>query len=341
MLRQIYRDLLLLSFTAAKDHAMKTSKKTPIKIFISRRILPEGLALLQQSGFDLDYWESDVPLKADEFLIRLQRCHGVLSMVNDQLSANVLAACPDLRAIANHAVGLDNIDLNYTQKHHIAVGNTPGVLTQATAELSLALLLAVARRLGACTQEVQSGQWQAWSPMRYLGLELQTKTLGIIGMGRIGERFASICHHALQMPVLYHNRSGAKEINFPARAVSLPELLQQSDIVSLHCDYNASNHHLINRQTLAQMRPGSILLNTTRGGAVDQEALLEFIRNQHLSGAGLDVTTPEPLPAHHPLLGHPNIVITPHIGSATRTTRGRMSQMAAQFLIDFFTSEMA
>ncbi len=308
---------------------MKTAK-----ILITRRILPAGLEILHQAGLEIDYHDSILPLGPAEIKKRLRHCQGLLSMVNDTIDRAIIDSAPDLKFIANHAVGLDNIDVNYAAKKNIKIGNTPRVLTQATAEIALLLIMTLLRNAHQLAQKVQSGKWQSWSPTLDLGRDVYGKKLGIIGMGQIGQRLAEICHHSFHMPISYYSPSGEKILAYAAKATSLEEILRTSDIVSLHCSYNQATHHLMNAKTLGLMQPSAILINTTRGGVIDQTALLDALNNKTLSAAGLDVTTPEPLAADSPLLGHQNLLIYPHIGSATIETRTKMSQMAATFLVN-------
>ena len=216
---------------------------------------------------------------------------------------------PRLRAIANYAVGYDNIDISAAASRGIAVGNTPDVLTETTADLAFALLLAAARKLPEAIEAVREGSWGTWEPGLYLGHEVHGSTLGIIGMGRIGQAVARRAE-AFNMTVIH---ASARD-----RDALIP-LLQASDFVSLHCPLTPETHHLIDAAALKQMRPQAILINTARGPIVDQEALRHALLDGSIGGAALDVTDPEPLPSDDPLMGAPNLIVVPHIGSATHT----------------------
>jgi lactate dehydrogenase-like 2-hydroxyacid dehydrogenase len=234
--------------------------------------------------------------------------------------------------VSNLAVGYDNIDLAACARRGVPVGNTPGVLTQATADLAFALLLAVARRLPESERFVRDDRWVTWDPLLLLGREVSGQTLGIIGFGRIGQEVARRAR-GFGMRVLYHSRSrapGSVETELGATMVDLDTLLGTSDVVSVHVNLTPETRHLIDARALARMRPGAILINTSRGPVVDQAALADALRSGHLFGAGLDVTDPEPMRADDPLLALPNCLVLPHVASATDTTRARMAEKAAR-----------
>lgn len=260
---------------------------------------------------------------------------GILCLLNDKIDAELLdAAGSTLKVISTMSVGYDHIDLRACEARGVAVGNTPGVLTETTADLTLALLLATARRIPEGMAAVRDGSWGAWQPEWMVGRDLYGAKVGIVGMGRIGQAVARRLA-GFGCRILYTG-TGEKENLDPALGASyrtLENLLAESDFVTLHCPYNAQTHHLINRNTLARMKPSAILINTTRGGVVDQAALWDALSSGAIAAAGLDVTSPEPLPVDHPLLSLPNCVILPHLGSATIATRNRMALMAADNLI--------
>lgn len=260
---------------------------------------------------------------------------GILCLLNDRIDAELLdAAGPALKVVSTMSVGFDHIDVQACTERGVAVGNTPGVLTETTADLTLALLLATARRLPEGMAAVREGTWGAWQPEWLVGRDLFGATVGIVGMGRIGQAVARRLV-GFGCRILYTG-TGEKENLDPALGAAyrtFENLLAESDFVTLHCPYTAQTHHLINRSTLARMKPSAILINTTRGGVVDQEALWDALSTGEIAAAGLDVTTPEPLPPDHPLLGLPNCVVLPHLGSASIATRSRMAFMAADNLI--------
>ncbi len=247
---------------------------------------------------------------------------GLLSMLTDRIDAPFLDGCPELRAIANYAVGYDNIDVAAARERGIRVGNTPDVLTGATADLTLALLLAIARGLPDAADSVRLGEWQAWAPTGYLGHEVHGATLGIIGMGRIGRAVAQRAA-GFEMEILHTGPGG----------VPLLQLLARSDFVSLHCPLTPETRHLIDAAALAEMRPTAFLINTSRGPIVDQTALRHALIEGQIAGAALDVTDPEPLPPYDPLFKAPNLLVVPHIGSATHATREAMASAAVDNLL--------
>lgn len=262
-------------------------------------------------------------------------------MLTDPIDAAVLdAAGPTLKVISQMAVGFDNIDINAAERRGIAVGNTPGVLTEATADIAMALMLALGRRIVEGMAYIRAGQWKTWEPQTLLGIDLPGATLGVVGFGRIGRAFAKRAA-AFDMHILAYSPSLTDR---DARALGveradLDDLLRRSDVVSLHTALNPQTRHLLNRERLALMKPSAILVNTARGAVVDQPALYDALVAGTIAGAALDVTDPEPLPADHPLLSLPNVVIAPHIGSATIGTRRRMALMAADNLIAGVTGQ--
>lgn len=270
-----------------------------------------------------------------ELLEAVRGVEGIYCLLNDRIDGELLdAAGSALKVVSTMSVGFDHVDVRACAERGVAVGNTPGVLTETTADLTLALLLATARRLPEGIGAVRSGEWGAWQPEWMVGRDLFGATVGIIGMGRIGQAVARRLR-GFECKVLYTG-TGEKSDLDPSLGASyrtLEQLLGESDFVTLHCPYSQQTHHLINSASLGRMKPTAILVNTTRGGVVDQEALWDALSSGTIAAAGLDVTTPEPLPTDHPLLGLPNCVILPHLGSATIATRNRMALMAADNLI--------
>ena len=244
-------------------------------------------------------------------------------MLSDRIDAAFLDANPQLQVIANYAVGLDNVDLAAARRQGIAVGNTPDVLTDATADLAFALLLAAARRLPQSAQAVKDGRWGTWQPDGFLGADLVDATLGIVGAGRIGEAVARRAA-GFDMHVLKTTSRGG---------TPLPELLEASDFVSLHVPLTPQTRHLIDAAALRRMKPTAILVNTARGQVIDQQALVEALHAGTIAGAALDVTDPEPLPPDDPLLHAPNVLVLPHVGSATTRTRATMTELAVDNLL--------
>jgi len=287
------------------------------------RALPFAALDRLAAEHELDVWEGDLPPGPEAMRERAAAADGLLSLVTDPVGADLLAACPDLKAIANMAVGTDNIDLEAAAARGIPVGNTPDVLTDATADLAFALLLAVARRLPQGEAQVREGRWRTWEPAGDLGADLSGATLGIVGRGRIGDAVARRAG-GFGMEVIASSRRSW---------MPLEELLERADFVSLHCPLTPATRHLIGTEALARMKPSAYLVNTARGGVVDQTALRLALLGGEIAGAALDVTEPEPLPADDPLLEAPNLLVVPHVGSATVRTRERMAEMAVENLL--------
>jgi glyoxylate reductase len=293
------------------------------RIFVTRRPVGDGLARLTAVGHELDLWRSAAPPSAAVLRERARQADALLCMLSDRIDAPFLQANPQLKVIANYAVGLDNVDLAAAHAQGIAVGNTPDVLTDATADLAFALMLAAARRLPQSERAVREGQWGTWQPDGFLGADVVGATLGIVGAGRIGQAVARRAS-GFDMRVLKTTSRGG---------TPLDELLAQSDFVSLHVPLTPQTRHLIDAQALERMKPTAILVNTARGQIVDQRALVDALHAGMIAGAALDVTDPEPLPTDDPLLAAPNVLVIPHIGSATPRTRAAMTDLAVDNLL--------
>ena len=304
-------------------------------VFVSRIIPEEGLAAIREAC-EMDLWDGDLPPPRDELLRRVAGCDGVLTLLTDRVDDEFLdAAGKKLRVVSNYAVGFDNIDVGACALRGIPVGNTPGVLTDTTADLAWALLMAAARRLPEGDRYVRDGNWKTWGPLLLLGPDVHGATIGIVGFGRIGQAVARRAQ-GFGMEILYHDvQELPREVTEPLGATFLPleELLARSDFVSLHVNLSDVTRHLINAETLSWMKPTAILVNTSRGPVVDQRALADALRDGVIWAAGLDVTDPEPIPMDDPLVGLDNCLIVPHIASASRATRGRMAAMAAANLL--------
>jgi glyoxylate reductase len=290
-------------------------------VFVTRA-LPGGALERLAEAHDVDVWPGDMPPSADELRARAAGADGLLTLLADRVDADLLDAAPQLRAIANYAVGSDNIDLDAVRARGIAVGVTPGVLTEATADLAFALLLAAARRLPDAAEDVRAGRWRTWEPAGWLGQDVHGATLAIVGAGRIGEAVARRAR-GFDMTVLAVGRGD-----------DLHAALKQADFVSLHAPLTPATRGLIDAAALAAMKPTAILVNTSRGPVVDQHALAAALREGTIAAAALDVTDPEPLPADDPLLQAPNLIVVPHIASATHATRERMADLAVDNLLE-------
>lgn len=284
--------------------------------------------------FRLRFNREDRPLSKEEILRGIRKADGLISMLSDKIDREIIAAAPRLRIIANYAVGYNNIDLGAARERGIFVTNTPGVLTETTADLTWALILAAARRLPEGERLARSGKWTGWAPTQLLGGDVFGKTLGIIGMGRIGQ---SVARRAIgfEMRVVYHSRrrlSLREEKRLRLSFLPLPDLLKESDVVSLHLPLTEESHHLIDRKAFQRMKPTAFLINTARGPIVDEKALIEALRKKKIRGAGLDVFEEEPTipPA---LRERKEVVLLPHLGSASLETRIRMGRIVLDNLV--------
>ncbi len=303
------------------------------KVLVTRRVHEDALRMLQDAC-EVDLWEEDRPIPREELLRRIADKEGLYCMLTERVDETLLQQAPRLRVVSNMAVGYDNIDVAACTRRGIPVGHTPGVLTDTTADLAFALLLAAARRLVEAADYVRAGRWQTWSPNLLLGYDVHGATLGILGMGRIG---AAVVRRAqgFGMRVLYHSRRRHEEVEaaLGARYVDFDTLLQEADFLSIHTPLTPETYHLIGERELRRMKPTAILINTARGGVVDPKALYRALTEGWIAAAALDVTEPEPIPPDDPLLTLPNCIVVPHIGSASHATRRRMALMAAENLL--------
>jgi len=302
-------------------------------VYITRRIPQAGLEMVREVC-DARMWEGPLPPPKDVILREIADCDGLLCLLTDPIDVETIAAGGRLRAISQFAVGVDNVDLAAATARGIPVGHTPGVLTEATADMAFALLMTAARRIPEGIEKVRAGEWCTWEPLGLLGADVWGATLGIVGLGRIGSAVAQRAQ-GFGMRVLYHDRvpNPGLEAELGLERTSLEYLLAQADFVSLHCPLTPETHHLIGERALRQMKPTAILINTSRGPVVDAGALGRALREGWIAAAALDVTDPEPLPSNHPLVALPNCIVVPHIASATVTARDRMAVMAAENLL--------
>jgi lactate dehydrogenase-like 2-hydroxyacid dehydrogenase len=284
---------------------------------------------------EADVWPDELPPPYPTLCERVRGVDGLLCMLTDRIDGGLMdAAGSQLKIISQMAVGYDNIDVQAAKARGIRVGNTPGVLTETTADLAFALLLASARRLLEGVRYIQDGHWVTWHPTALLGHDVSGATLGLIGLGRIGKAVAKRAAGFDMHILAYSPRlTDAEAAALGVERAALDDVLSQSDFVSLHCPLNAETRHLMNAGTLAKMKPSAILINTTRGPVVDQAALYDALTHGVIAAAALDVTDPEPLPADAPILKLPNVIVIPHVGSATIGTRGKMAEIAIDNLI--------
>jgi len=305
-------------------------------ILVARAIFPEVLAQLQQV-FEVDHNQEDLVFSPEQLSARLAGKVGALTTGSERIDASLLQAHPQLKIVANMAVGYNNFDVAAMNSARVLGTNTPDVLTETTADFGFALLMATARRVSESEHFLRAGRWTKWSYDMFAGAEVHGSTLGIIGMGRIGQGIARRAAHGFGMQVIYHNRSRlapALEAECKARYVDKATLLREADHVVLVVPYSAQSHHTIGAAELAQMKPSATLVNIARGGIVDDAALAQALRERRIAAAGLDVFEGEPQ-VHPQLLQVPNVVLTPHIASATVKTRMAMAQLAADNLIDY------
>jgi gluconate 2-dehydrogenase len=309
------------------------------KVLVTREVFDEVLEYLSQF-FEVTSNQSDVPFNSETLAMRLSDKEGALITLSDRIDADLLTRCPNLKAVCNIAVGYNNIDLEACTKAKVMATNTPGVLDDTTGDFTWALILAAARRVTEAEAYLRNDQWDGWKLKQFLGLDVHHATLGIFGLGRIGQVVARRAI-GFEMKVIYHDvRRAASEIEQACRAsfVKKEELLAQADIVTLHVPYSSATHHLIAEKELKQMKPTAILINASRGGVVDDSALIEALRKEMIAGAGLDVFENEPK-LNPGFLDLKNVVLAPHIASSSKATRLRMAMLAAQNLVAGLTGK--
>ena len=302
------------------------------KVFITRIIPATGLKMVQDFC-EVDLWTDELPPSRDVMLARVQGIDGLLCLLTDRVDAKLLdAAGSQLKVVSNHAVGFDNIVVPDCTGRGIPVGNTPGILTDATADFAWALLMAASRRIVEAERYVKAGRWKTWGPSLLLGSDFAGATLGIVGFGRIGQAMAKRAS-GFDMRVIYYDPVAPPNPDFNAESVDLDTLLRESDFVSLHTPLTPETTGLMNRAAFAKMKSEAVLVNTSRGPVVEMDALYDALKRGEIFAAALDVTIPEPLPMDSPLLELNNLIVVPHIASASKATRTNMSILAAENLI--------
>jgi glyoxylate reductase len=309
------------------------------RVFVTRIIPEAGLDLIRRHC-DAEIWPEQLPPPYDLIRQKIADCDGLVSLLTDRIDAALLDAAPRLKVVSNYAVGFNNVDVKAATERGICVGNTPGVLTDATADMAFCLLIGAARRIVEGDRYSRSGQWKTWEPLGHLGQDLVGRTLGIVGMGRIGYALAKRCR-GWDMTILYHDvyRSEKAEQDLGARQVDLDTLLRESDFVSVHTDLNEQTRGLFNAQRFRQMKRTAVFINSARGPIMDQKALADALRSGTIFAAGLDVTDPEPPSPDDPLLKLPNVIVAPHIASATVGTRNAMAEICARNLLAGLSGE--
>ncbi|MBY0086203.1 D-glycerate dehydrogenase [Brevibacillus brevis] len=304
------------------------------QVFVTRKLNPEVIAMLEKVA-EVEQWTKNAPIPRELLLEKIKHVDAVLTMLTERVDEAFLASTKRLRIVANMAVGYDNIDLEACRRHEVIVTNTPDVLTESTADLAFALLMATGRRLTEANRFLLQGEWTSWSPTLMAGQNVYGSTLGIIGMGRIGEAVARRAK-GFGMRILYHNRNRKtqSEQEIGARYADLAELLQESDYVVLLTPLTEDTRMLMGEKQFSLMKETAVFINVSRGGTVDESALYQALVDKKIWAAGLDVFAVEPVPMDNPLLQLPNVVALPHIGSATVQTRAEMARLAAANIVE-------
>lgn len=306
-----------------------------MKVFVTKTIAPEAVAFMKEAGVEVTEWKERRELEPEELIGHCMNHNALLYAGHGKLDRRFLDTCNHLKVIALHSVGYDNVDVKAATDLQIPVGNTPGVLSAATAETAFLLMMAVSRKAFYMHRRILNGEWGFSEPMDNLGISLQGKTLGIFGLGKIGMELARQATAVYNMKIIYHNRRHNEEAEhtYGAAYVSFDELLAQSDVLSVHAALTPETKSTFNTQAFRKMKPGSIFINAARGGIHQEEDLIAALNDGLIWGAGLDVTNPEPMKADNPLLKMPTVAILPHIGSATVETRTAMAMIAARNIV--------
>ncbi|MBB6238482.1 lactate dehydrogenase-like 2-hydroxyacid dehydrogenase [Pedobacter sp. AK013] len=306
-----------------------------MKVFISGNIAPVGLKELEANNILVTQWKENRQISPEELIEACQGQDALISVGPNKINAGFLKACNHLKVIALHSVGYDNVDIAAAKALNIPIGNTPGVLSAATADTAFLLMLAVSRKAFYTHKKIIKGEWKNYEPSPELGIEVNGKTLGIFGLGKIGLEMARKCIGAYNMSVIYHNRSHNEEAEqvIGARYVSFEELLAQSDVLSIHTALTPETKDKFTLGVFKQMKPNSIFINTARGGIHNEKDLIKALKEKIIWGAGLDVTNPEPMDKNNPLLAMENVAVLPHIGSATEETRAAMAQIIVKNIV--------
>jgi len=306
-----------------------------MKIFVTRKIPEIGIKMLREKGYEVEVSDFDGVLPREKLLEKVKGADAILSLLTDKINAEVFdAAGPQLKIVANYAVGIDNIDLKAAGERKVMISNTPGVLTESVAEQAIALIFAISRRIVESDQFMRDGKYVGWAPMLFLGNDLLGKTLGLVGLGRIGAAVAKRMHDGFEMKIIYFDvkRNEDLEKQYHLEYKNLESLLKESDFISIHVPLTSETKHLIGEPQFKMMKKTAYLINTSRGPVIDENALVKALKNNEIKGAGLDVYENEPKMAAG-LAELPNTVLTPHTASATEETRAKMSELAAENII--------
>ncbi|MFI5236687.1 MAG: 2-hydroxyacid dehydrogenase [Ignavibacteriales bacterium] len=307
-----------------------------MKVFITRELPEIAFRLLRINKISFDYYKKDQPISRKLLLEKIKNCDALISLLTEKIDKEVIDQMPNCKIIANYAVGYDNIDIEYAKKKKIIVTNTPDVLTESTADLTMVLVLACARRLIEAASFLRNGKYKGWKPKLLLGTELKDKNFGILGAGRIGSAVAKRAKSFGTKIIYVDNKKNAKlEIETGARKVSLKYLLANSDILSIHLPLNSKTHHYLNYKRLIYLKRNSILISTSRGEIIDENSLIRILKQNRLMAVGLDVFENEPN-LNPELLNFPNVLVIPHLGSATHEARDGMAELAVKNVINVF-----
>jgi glyoxylate reductase len=302
-------------------------------------VLPDtGIDMLRKENFNVTTWDNDTPIPQDILIKNAKQCNALLCTLTAKIDAYFLNECSHLEIISEFGVGYDNINIAEATRLGIPVSNTPGVLTDATADIAFGLMIAASRKMFFMHKKIGKDEWKHFTPKSNLGRELKHKTLGVFGLGRIGTEMAKRCKGAYKMNIIYHNRKPNTEAEklLDAKYVSFDELLAQSDVLSVHSVSSEATKGIFNKAAFDKMKPVSIFINTSRGAVHNEEDLIQALNEGKIWGAGLDVTNPEPMHKDNPLLSMENVAVLPHIGSATIEARNGMSKLAAENIIEFY-----
>jgi len=312
-----------------------------MKVFITRELPEIAFKLLKQNKISFDYYKKDQPIPRKLLLGKIKSCEALISLLTEKIDREVIDQMPVCKIIANYAVGYNNIDIDYAKQKKIIVTNTPDVLTESTADLTMALVLSCARRLSEGEDLIKRGRFRGWKPKLLLGMELKNKTFGILGAGRIGSAVARRAK-SFGTSIIYvdSNRNQKLEDETAAKKVSLRYLLENSDILSVHLPLNSQTHHFLNQERLSQLKRNSIIINTTRGEIIDEKALIRLLKSNRIMAVGLDVFENEPF-INPELLKFPNVLVIPHLGSATNEARDGMAELAVKNVINVLKEKPA
>lgn len=307
-----------------------------MKVLITKKIPQTGTDILKENNLEILIPDQDNPSK-EEWLENCKKADIILNVGKNRYDQSFFDHCPNVKAISLFSVGFDQVDINEATKRKIPVGNTPDVLSRATSDVAFLLMQMVSRKVNYNIEKVKSGNWKDFEALEQLGQELYGKTLGILGLGRIGFEMAEKCKAAFGMNIIYHNRNKNEtaEQELGARYVSFEDLVRESDVISIHANYTPEQANIFNKETFAKMKSNLIFINTARGGFQNEADLYEALQSGRIWGAGLDVTNPEPMNESNPLLHLPNVCILPHIGSATLEARNGMAKIAAENVVAF------